>query len=334
MANKTKLELRDEEMLAVSVNHFNNGTAFPADIFIRVGEDNYILAAKQGNRANLAGLRALEGGTIEHLHVRKKEFKNFVGQHLSIAKVLTNSNMVDDSKKAEFIARAADGVMLEIEAMGFNLESVEHAKLVSKNITTLVESRPDLFSVINMMSGVPGELLRHSMSVAAISAILAKKMGWTMDQTIEKLVVGALLHDIGLKELPKEILEKPRHELTNDEQMLFETHTYRGTQILNSMPSISPEIVSIVYEHHENSTGQGYPRRLRDYKINPLAKAVALADAFCELTFKSPNNPHVRTPADALIFLEITLGHPFNRAMFQKLKEMVQDGTETLKKAA
>lgn len=334
MTNRSKLDLKDDEMLAIAVKDFTNGTAFAADVFIRVGEDNFVLAAKQGNRANLSGLRSLEGGSIEHLYVRKKEFKNFVGQHLSVAKIILDSDLVDDNKKAEFIARAADGVLMEIEAMGFNRESVEHVKTVSKNIMTLMEARPDLLAVMQMMNGVPGDLLRHSMSVSAISVILARKMGWTMDQTLEKLVVGALLHDIGLKELPKEVLEKPRHELSTDEQMLYETHTYRGTQILNSMPSISPEIVSIVYEHHENSTGQGYPRRLRDYKINPLAKAVALADAFCELTFKSPNNPNVKSPADAIQFLEITLGQPFNRAMFQKLKELLLDGSENLKKVA
>jgi hypothetical protein len=58
----------------------------------------------------------------------------------------------------------------------------------------------------------------------------------------------------------------------------------------------------------------------RDFKMNPLSKVVALADAFADLTLLNANNPVPKSCDQALAFLEITLGQPFNKAAFNGLK--------------
>jgi HD-GYP domain-containing protein (c-di-GMP phosphodiesterase class II) len=164
--------------------------------------------------------------------------------------------------------------------------------------------------------------MHRAIAVSAVSVMIGRKLGWTVHATLEKLALAALLRDVGLKELPKELVEKPRHELTQEERVTYETHPFRGAEILRSMPSSSDELIAIVYEHHETANGQGYPRRLRDVRMNPLAKVVCLADAFCELTIPNVNNPKMRSPADAISYLENTLGQPYNRAAFQALKNL------------
>ena len=111
--------------------------------------------------------------------------------------------------------------------------------------------------------------------------------------------------------------------MTPDEIQLYETHAYRGTQLLLSLGMVPDDIVSIVYEHHENSLGQGYPRRIRDVMIHPMARVVALANQFVDLTFKGTNCPQPRSPREALIYMEVTMGQPFNKEAFRALKSLV-----------
>jgi HD-GYP domain-containing protein (c-di-GMP phosphodiesterase class II) len=56
-------------------------------------------------------------------------------------------------------------------------------------------------------------------------------------------------------------------------------------RVLRTVPGIPPEVISIVHEHHENSAGEGYPRRLDDGKINPLSKIVGLGYSVYGVSF-------------------------------------------------
>jgi len=325
MAQQNHAPISDDEMIPIRKSEFTSGAPFPANVYLRIKLNNYVLVARAGDLANLEQLHVANDDSIEYLYVKKEEYKNCVGQNLVIAGILINNKEVSGEKKAHFISKAMDGVFTEIEELGMGHEAIEHAKVVATSVRTLVQSKPDLFSVVEMMSSIPGDVIRHSMAVGAISVMIGHKMKWTLSATMEKLVIGALLHDVGLRELPHEILEKPRHEMTLDERQLYETHPFRGGEILRSMPSITDDITAIVYEHHENAIGQGYPRRLRDIRMNPLAKVVALANTFVDISIKGPNNPNPRTPEQALTFIEVTMGQPYNKKAFIALRDLVNE---------
>jgi putative nucleotidyltransferase with HDIG domain len=326
---KAKYTLKDSEMVPVQRRELKESLSFPADIFLRMKEGTYILVTRQGDKANLDELHVLEEDGIDYLYVRLSDYKNIVGQSLVTATLILDRREISNEKKTIFVAQAMETVFKEIQHLGVSRESIEHARGVANSVRSLVESKPDFLSVVKVLSEIPGDLLRHSMAVSCLSVMLASKMGWTMPATLEKLAMGALLHDIGLKELPKELIEKPRHLLSYEERLLYETHPFRGAEILRSMPSVSEELISIVYEHHENAIGQGYPRRMRDLRMNPLAKIVAFADAFCELTFLHIDNPNPKSPAEALAFIGSTMGQPYNKQTFMAMKDMLGGTAKT-----
>ncbi|WP_415063951.1 HD-GYP domain-containing protein [Bdellovibrio sp.] len=311
-----------EDYVAVSRDEFIVGTQVPVDIFLKLSESKYVMILKEGAIVRFDQMHFPE--KAEWLYVRKTDYHKCVGQTLTVAGIVLDSDKISQEKKTVFLSKAADSIFKEIEHLGFDHQTLEHSKIVSKSIQTLVENKPDIAAVITMMSNLNDDLIRHSMMVSAISVIIARSMKWTLAQNLEKLALGALLHDVGMKELPDEILEMPRHAMTRDQAAVYESHVYRGVEILRSMPSISDDIIAIVLEHHENAPGQGYPRRLRDIKINPFARVVALADCFSEIVMESPNNPHPKTAPAALQFIEIALGQPFHKPAFAALKQALQ----------
>lgn len=322
----------DDEYVGLSKSEFIPGTSAPADIFLKLSATNYVLLLKEGHVVQFDQMHSPE--KTEWLYVRRVDYHKCVGQTLAIAGLVIDSNQITDIKKTVFLSKAADSTFREIEHLGFDHQTLEHSKIISKSIQTLVESKDDLFSVINIMGNLGDGFIKHSMMVSAISVVIAKSMKWTLAQNLEKLALGALLHDIGMKELPEELLTLPRHAMTREQAYQYETHVYRGVEILRSMPSISDDVIAMALEHHENAPGQGYPRRLRDIKTNPFARIVALADCFSELVMKTPNNPHPKTAQAAIQFIEITLGQPFHKPAFIALKQALNESQDSLKKAS
>lgn len=318
-----------DEYVAVSKEQFIAGTQVPVDLFLKLSDKNYVMILKEGAKVLFEQMHFPEKS--EWLYVRKSEYHKCVGKALTVAGIVLENESIAEDKKAMVLSKAAESIFNEISQLGFDQQALEHSKIISRSIQTLVEHKNDISSVVEMMNGLNHGLIRHSMMVSAVSVIIAKSMKWTLAQNLEKLALGGLLHDVGLKDLPEDILELPRHAMNREQVAVFESHVYRGVEILRTMPSISEDVIAMALEHHENAHGQGYPRRIRDIKTNPFARIVALADCFSEVVMESVNNPHPKTAVAAIHYIEITLGQPFHKPAFLALKHSLQN---TEKKSA
>jgi HD-GYP domain-containing protein (c-di-GMP phosphodiesterase class II) len=54
-------------------------------------------------------------------------------------------------------------------------------------------------------------------------------------------------------------------------------------EILSDLGFIPSEVIQAVYQHHERSMGTGFPNRLPDNRIIPLAKIVGAVDEFVNI---------------------------------------------------
>src|SRR5262249_47104827 len=86
-----------------------------------------------------------------------------------------------------------------------------------------------------------------------------------------------------------------------EEFEIMKTHTVKGAEIVATVPDLRPTI-PIVRSHHERWDGKGYPDGLAGEAISPLARVVALADAFDAMT---SDRPYRKGMAPALAFDEI-----------------------------
>lgn len=73
----------------------------------------------------------------------------------------------------------------------------------------------------------------------------------------EVIALGAMLHDIGMFIVPKNILQK-KDALLPEEQIFIRQHSNIGLSMLSSSP-IDQICLDIVQQHHEMLDGSGYP---------------------------------------------------------------------------
>jgi len=137
----------------------------------------------------------------------------------------------------------------------------------------------------------------HSVNVAALSIGLASAIGLERDK-IEKLGVGAMLHDIGKMTLPVELLNK-EGKLNNTEYQYYKKHVLEGVKILKKFDEISQEALTSLMQHHEKLSGKGYPLGLAGDDIKLFGRITGIADCYDSLTTPMPNR-YSLTPFRAL----------------------------------
>lgn len=121
----------------------------------------------------------------------------------------------------------------------------------------------------------------HSERVAELSVMLAKQMGLPQTE-LERIHIGAHLHDIGKIGIPDAILNKPG-KLTEAEFAIMRHHPIIGSRIVENN-RVLHEIADIVRHHHERYDGRGYPDGLSGCNISLGARIVAVADSFDAMT--------------------------------------------------
>jgi HD-GYP domain-containing protein (c-di-GMP phosphodiesterase class II) len=138
------------------------------------------------------------------------------------------------------------------------------------------------------------------------TCILALLVGRELELEPEELKVAGLaglLHDLGEQRIPSQIRWKAE-PLTRAEKSLFQLHPLYGKELLQELPGIPEGVGDIVGQHHESINGTGYPRRLTDEQIHPLAKILRVVDEYQYLT--NPREPHVKLqPNQALAELYV-----------------------------
>lgn len=126
----------------------------------------------------------------------------------------------------------------------------------------------------------------HSSSVSRYSEALARALNLP-EKDVERIKLGALLHDIGKIGIPENVLRKPAR-LTDDEWEIMKQHPTIGAEKV-LMPNESlHDLIPIVKYHHEHWDGTGYPEKLKGEEIPLAARIVAVADAYHALISDRP----------------------------------------------
>jgi putative nucleotidyltransferase with HDIG domain len=121
----------------------------------------------------------------------------------------------------------------------------------------------------------------HSRRVSEISCALATALQLS-PQDVERIRIGALLHDIGKIGVSDSVLQKPG-KLTHEEFELVKQHPVIGRRILEGVHGFA-DYLPAVELHHENWNGTGYPHGQQETETAIDARIIHVADAYDAMT--------------------------------------------------
>jgi HD-GYP domain-containing protein (c-di-GMP phosphodiesterase class II) len=99
---------------------------------------------------------------------------------------------------------------------------------------------------------------------------------------VERIRVGALLHDIGKIGIADSVLQKPGR-LTEEEWILIKQHPVIGRRILEGVQGFA-SYLGAVELHHENWDGTGYPKGQSGTETPIDARIIHVVDAYDAMT--------------------------------------------------
>lgn len=160
--------------------------------------------------------------------------------------------------------------------------ALDNARLYAAQQRLFVETVTALAEAVEKRDPYTGG---HLHRVVAYSLLLGRELGLASD-ALERLALGATLHDIGKIGVPDEVLLKPS-KLDDAEAAAMRRHPVDGAEIVSRIESLH-EILPIVRSHHERIDGKGYPDGLSGDEIPLAARIVAVADTFDAMTTSRP----------------------------------------------
>jgi len=162
----------------------------------------------------------------------------------------------------------------------------------------------------------------HQKRVANLAVSIGRRIGFVEDR-LEGLFLGALIHDVGKVAIPGEILSRPGR-LQEEDKHYLRTHCLKGYEILKNIDFPWP-IAEIALQHHERYDGSGYPQGLLGKNILVESRIVSVADVVEALVSHRPYRPAISLK-DALFFLGSHVGKWFDPDAAKACLDLFQSG--------
>lgn len=207
-------------------------------------------------------------------------------QYLDYVKEVTEE-VIDDPEvstkvKAEIVYDNAAQIVREAMTeprLGHNIEVGQH---YVKTVVRFVTEMPEAIECLAQMMVIDYSVYTHSVNVCLLTAAFAHFLGLTPDK-VNDIGLGGLLHDVGKNRIPETILKKPTG-LDREEWEVIKNHPASGFRLLRNSVQLAPDTLRMIYQHHENFDGTGYPRGLKQEQISTASRMIRLIDAYDAIT--------------------------------------------------
>ncbi len=161
---------------------------------------------------------------------------------------------------------------------------------------------------------------RHSKRVYQY-AVNFSRMVSLSDYERKTLILGALIHDIGKIEIPRDLLQK-KGKLEPHEWEIMKKHVTWGKEIISVNKSLE-DLIPLVELHHERYDGNGYPYGLKGKSIPKLARILCVIDSFDAMTTERPYQK-TKTFNEAFIELRACSGKQFDPQFIEPFIAMIK----------
>lgn len=277
----------------IRINSVATGIPIPFDIYLLVN-DKPALFRKRGDVITPERMKLLYHHGGDKFLVPDEQRSEYLN---SLKTVIKDPN-TSTEMKGRLIKESAFIHVQDLFTKESVSEVVSDAHALIEEMVTFVSTDVDAVATLMKLSVHDYYTYNHCVDVAVYSIALAKRLFGEDKQLLLVAGLGGLLHDIGKRKIDLKIINKTE-PLSPDEWKEIKKHPGYGKDILEEVNALPDSSRLIVYEHHENFDGTGYPRGLKDEDISKLARVVTIADVFDALTTNRSYHKAIR-PSEAL----------------------------------
>ncbi len=264
----------------VSLSNVPWGSSTPVDLYLHLGKELSLLFRK-GQTLSPEAYAEVVDNTQKLYYDRdsRVNWQSLVDDNLSN---ILKTPLTTEAKAAVAYGSAARTTQKLLA--DFNEEGYETAQVTVDALNTLMKE-PEALDSFFQLTIHDYYTYTHSVHVYIYASMLTRAViGDENAPFLKELGVGFLLHDVGKKDIPPEVLNK-KGKLDDKEWKLMKAHPAIGHDLLTKVSGgLSEEVSDIILQHHEKIDGSGYPKGLTNAMIGRFGKICAVADVYDALT--------------------------------------------------
>lgn len=319
-------ELKFEHLQRVNVPVLKDVAQVPFDIFVYLPSNRKImLYFREGVTFDAAQLERFEKHKNYPLFIRKTDigrYKNLSGEAL---KKIKNTAGVSDDVKVEMVQEHVHNLMGPFFSEGElsddeGRQTILQLQAMLRGLQVSPTLEDETIVSLEKLSSQKMTNASHSNNVATYCALFGLALG---HKNLDELRLGGLLHDVGLADLPLELLGRDETSMSAEDRARYHLHPGNGkTDVVNRKVPVTETVLNMILFHHERPDGSGYPYGKKSEEIPVEAQICAFADEFDKWT-SMREGYRCYTPKEAMLLLSGQLGQPadrsFNPAVHQKI---------------
>lgn len=243
------------------------------DAFIKIGESNYVRFLKKDEEFPKEILKKYMDKDISYAYLKEDDYTEFIrASNKSIIELLKKDNIKDSSK---FTYEVVEAFHESIRAIGGNDEAKFLMEKSMDQMLQLTKSNVEIHSRLKDIAKRRGYIYDLSLLTGMMATIIVKKLDWSSENIIAKLVKAALLCDISLSEESyakiKSLAEIENGVLDESEKQMILDHPQISLSLIESITENDMDWKNLILEHHELPDGSGFPKGLKADNIRPLS---------------------------------------------------------------
>ncbi|EQC50429.1 HD domain-containing protein [Bacteriovorax sp. DB6_IX] len=265
----------------IPINNFYKVTAFPCDIFVKLGVDKYVKIANEKDPVDDNFIQKFKAKRVDSFYVKSHDFYDKCTALFSDK--LADVKLFDT--KEEYVRKSQEILHGMVKDLGVN------EFIVSKVNETLASvekelQKPNLKKVFNLFEKMKGTFIYdHSYLTMMFCNILCKHMDWESEQVRSKLAMASMFHDLGMANPKKAFYEGAgKSKITTMDQELSQEILDHGriiAEMLQADKEMPQEVINICLNHHEGlGPEESYPRGLTGTNLTQLECVFIVAHDF------------------------------------------------------
>ncbi|HRK08749.1 MAG TPA: response regulator [Pseudobdellovibrionaceae bacterium] len=312
-----------ETYCKLGINDFISGRSINFNIFARLSEQKFVKIAHKGEDISADRIRFYREKGLQFLYLRSADFKQYVGFSTALASAARKSDAIGLDKKVNLLRHVGEILNEQIRHDGVNEHIYESAQAFVEATLDIITDNSKAVDALIALRSHADHLLAHSVGVSLYAVMIAQTVDWNLPSNRFKVAMGGLFHDLGLKEVSREQLVRPRYSWTLDEVKKYETHPLRGLTLLNEIEEIPEDVREIIRHHHENCLSRGFPAGVKKAAIHPMAKLISVADEFCYRIIRAPHSTSI-APGSAIQEMKETCSELLDRKFLDALGQLFE----------
>lgn len=266
----------------VRVNTLRGDLKINFDLYIALNS-KHILYIRRGDSFEGERLKRLKQKRLKKLFITPEDeehYRQYMQTNIEAAyDSNSNQSIANRSEVIQGLQETAAEAMFEAPQ---DKKTYEDTKEGMKKFVDFLTKEQDAIKNLLSFENMDQSLSHHGVSVSTLSVAIAQKINYTDPKNLNLLSLGALIHDIGHMK-NNSPYATPIDKLNPEELKAYQSHVIDGASMVKDLPHLDQQVIQIIAEHHETASGDGFPLKLDQKKISPMAMIVSMANAFDRL---------------------------------------------------